>query len=70
VKSYTFTADYSSKSAKTDYVRVQGNNPPRGGIPIQGEQRSTEFVNGNTAWNLNAQGQPAAQPAAAADRRC
>jgi glyoxylase-like metal-dependent hydrolase (beta-lactamase superfamily II) len=71
VKSYTFTADYGSKSAKTDYVRVQGNNPPRGGggIPIQGEQRTTEFVNGNTAWNLNAQGQPAAQPAAAADRQ-
>jgi hypothetical protein len=37
--------------------------PSGSGIPIQGEQRTTELVNGNTAWNLNAQGQPVAQPA-------
>ena len=45
--------------------------PPRGGggIPIQGEQRTTELVNGNTAWNLNAQGQPVAQPANVAGGR-
>ena len=71
LKSYTRTVDFVSKSAKTDYVRVQGNNPPRGGggIPIQGEQHVTEFVNGNTAWNLNAQGQPVAQPADVAGDR-
>jgi hypothetical protein len=71
LKSYTLIRDYSSKSAKTDYVRVQGNNPPRGGggIPVQGEARTTEFVNGNSAWNLNAQGQPNPQPQAAADRQ-
>src|SRR5262249_38850956 len=63
LKSFTYPADAASKSAKFDYVRVQGNNPPRGGggIPIQGEARSTELVNGNSAWNLNAQGQPAPQ---------
>jgi hypothetical protein len=71
LKSYTLIRDYASKSQKLDYVRVQGNNPPRGGggIPIQGEQRTVELVNGNTAWNLNAQGQPVAQPQAAADRQ-
>src|SRR6516164_406515 len=56
LKSYTLTRDYPSKSQKIDYVRAQGNNPPRGGggIPIEGEQRTVELVNGNTAWNLNA----------------
>src|SRR5262245_6721451 len=55
LKSYTVTIDYPSKSARRDYVRVQGNNPARGGgagFPVQGEQRFQEFVNGNIAWNL------------------
>jgi hypothetical protein len=71
LKSRTLTADFGSKSLKVDYVRVQGNNPPRGGggIPIQGEQRATELVSGNYAWNLSAQGQPAAQPADVASDR-
>src|SRR6516164_10089860 len=48
-----------------------GNNPLRGGggIPIQGEQPATKLVNGNTAWNLDAQGQPVAQPANVAGDR-
>jgi len=52
LKSYSETIDYSSKSQKRDYVRVQGNNLPRGGggIPIQGEARTAEFVAGNSAW--------------------
>jgi glyoxylase-like metal-dependent hydrolase (beta-lactamase superfamily II) len=61
LKSFTFTEDIAGKSAKWDYVRVQGNNPPIGGgagFPVQGEQKFTEFVNGNFAWNLNPQGQP------------
>ena len=52
LKSNVRTVDFASKSAKTDYVRVQGNNTPRGGgagFPVQGEQRFTEVVNGNTA---------------------
>ena len=71
LKSITFTRDFASKSGKTDYVRVQGNNPPRGGggIPIQGEQHVTNFVNGNIAWNLNAQGQPVRQSAVDAGDR-
>jgi glyoxylase-like metal-dependent hydrolase (beta-lactamase superfamily II) len=71
MKSFTLARDFAGKSGKFEYVRVQGNNPPRGGggIPIQGEQPTAEFVNGNSAWNLNAQGQPVAQPGAAADRQ-
>jgi glyoxylase-like metal-dependent hydrolase (beta-lactamase superfamily II) len=66
LKSYSFTGDFPSKSAKWAYVRVQGNNGPRGGgagFPITGEQSFTEFVNGDKAWTLNPQGQPVAQPA-------
>src|SRR5712671_6332184 len=62
LKSFSYTVDYASKSGKWEYVRVQGNNPGRGGgagFPVQGEQKFTEFVNGNLAWNVNAQGQPA-----------
>src|SRR5438874_3373194 len=61
LKSFSYTVDYPSKSAKWEYVRVQGNNNPRGGgagFPVQGEQKFTEFVNGTLAWNLNPQGQP------------
>jgi glyoxylase-like metal-dependent hydrolase (beta-lactamase superfamily II) len=64
MKSWSQTIDYGSKSAKEEMVRVQGNNPPRGGgagFPITGEQRSTTLVSGNYAWNLDAQGQPQAQ---------
>ena len=64
LKSWSQTIDYGSKSAKEEMVRVQGKNPARGGgagFPITGEQRSVTLVNGNYAWDLNAQGQPQAQ---------
>jgi len=66
LKSFVRSVDYGTKSAKTEYVRVQGNNPPRGGgagFPVQGEQRFIEVVNGNVAWNVNAQGEPVRQSA-------
>jgi hypothetical protein len=72
LKSYTITRDFASKSGKADYVRVQGNNGPRGGgagFPVQGEQHFTEFVNGNIAWNLNPQGEPVRQSAVDAGDR-
>jgi hypothetical protein len=73
LKSFSYTVDYPSKSAKWEYVRVQGNNQNRGGgagFPVQGEQKVTEFVNGNFAWNLNPQGQPAPiNPRDASDRQ-
>jgi len=62
LKSWTITSDLGSKSAKWEYTRVQGNNPVQGGgagFPVQGEQKFTELVNGNFAWNVNPQGQPA-----------
>src|SRR4029077_13503653 len=62
LKSFVFSTDLGSKSAKWEYVRVQGNNQTRGGgagFPVQGEQSFKEFVNGDLAWNLNPQGQPA-----------
>src|SRR6266852_3831619 len=64
MKTWSQTINYGNKSAKEEMVRVQGNNPPRGGgagFPITGEQRSTTLVSGNYAWQLNAQGQPQAQ---------
>src|SRR5262249_21463116 len=72
LKSFVRTVDYDSKSAKTDYVRVQGNNIPRGGgagFPVQGGQHFTEFVTRDIAWNLNPQGQPVRQPAVDAGDR-
>jgi len=70
-KSYVATIDYPSKSSKEEHVRVQGNNPPRGGgfVPLQGEVKTTNFVNGNYAWNLNPQGQANPQPGAAQYRQ-
>ncbi|OFW02631.1 MAG: hypothetical protein A3I61_10980 [Acidobacteria bacterium RIFCSPLOWO2_02_FULL_68_18] len=64
LQSYTHTIDYGSRSAREEYVRVQGNNPRIGGgagFPIQGAPRTTNFVSGTFAWTLNAQGQPQAQ---------
>ena len=64
LQSYTHTIDYGSRSAREEYVRVQGNNPRIGGgagFPIQGAPRTTNFVSGNFAWTLNAQGQPQPQ---------
>jgi len=60
IKNFVFTADLGSKSAKWEYTRVQGNNNPRGGgagFPVQGEVGFKEFVNGNSGWNVNPQGQ-------------
>jgi glyoxylase-like metal-dependent hydrolase (beta-lactamase superfamily II) len=60
VKDFSFAADLASKSAKWEYNRVQGNNPTRGGgagFPVQGEPKFLEFVAGDKAWNVNAQGQ-------------
>src|SRR5258707_5456763 len=72
LKSSVDNVDFDSKSAKADYVRVQGNNGPRGGgagFPVQGEQHFTEFVNGDIAWNLNPQGEPVRQLATEAGDR-
>src|SRR5262249_1333147 len=46
LKSWSQTIDYGSKSVKEEMVRVQGNNPPRGGgpgFPLTAEPRPTTF---------------------------
>jgi glyoxylase-like metal-dependent hydrolase (beta-lactamase superfamily II) len=45
-------------------VRTQGNNEQRGGggTPIQGEQRLTQLVSGNSAWNLEPDGKVTPRP--------
>ena len=70
--SYSMTIDFETMSSREEYVRVQGNNSRQGGgrgFPFLTEQRVTNLVSGNYAWTLNAQGQPAPQPAAAELRR-
>jgi glyoxylase-like metal-dependent hydrolase (beta-lactamase superfamily II) len=70
--SYTRTIDFNTMSSREEYVRVQGNNPARGGgagFPFLTEQKVTNLVSGNYAWTLNAQGQPVPQPADAELRR-
>ena len=60
---YTATIDYPSKSSKEDYMIDLSKKDARGGgLPIP---KSTDFVNGGTAWNINAQGQTNPQPGAA-----
>jgi len=66
--SYTRTIDFDTMSSREEYVRAQGNNPPRGGgagFPFLNPQKVVNFVSGGSAWTLNAQGQPVAQPDAA-----
>ena len=54
--SYTRTIDFETMSSKEEYVREQGG-------------RVTNFVSGDYAWTLDAQGRPVPQPAAAEVRR-
>jgi len=60
--SYTNTIDYGTKSSKEDYSVDVAKKERGGGLA---QPHSTEFVSGNYAWNLNAQGQANPQPAAA-----
>ena len=54
--SYTRTIDFETMSSKEEYVREQGG-------------QVTNFVSGDYAWTLDAQGRPVPQPAAAEVRR-
>src|SRR5262245_38119702 len=42
VKSYRYTADYSTPGSRIERIRVQGSNPVRGGSPqpVIGEERT------------------------------
>lgn len=54
VKSYTRAIDFRVPASRADRIRVQAENPPRGGgqQPIRGEQpqNQTLIVNANTPW--------------------
>lgn len=53
VKSYTRAINFETPASRADLVRLQGENPPRGGTqPILGEQKQnrTIIVNPNTPW--------------------
>jgi glyoxylase-like metal-dependent hydrolase (beta-lactamase superfamily II) len=53
-KTYTRSIDFEAPASKVDRVRVQGENPPRGGgqQPIVGEQPQSQtiIVNQTTPW--------------------
>jgi glyoxylase-like metal-dependent hydrolase (beta-lactamase superfamily II) len=62
LKSYTATINYDSGAMRVDLVRTMGPLMPRGGgAPFTGDQRQTQLVSGNYAWNMPA---PAAGAAA------
>jgi len=58
----TFTSHLTSPASPPNGTMCasRGTMGPRrrSRIPVQGEQKFTEFVSGNFAWNLNPQGQP------------
>src|SRR5712675_726454 len=53
-KSYTRSINFEQPASRVDRVRVQGENPPRGGgqQPIVGDQTQTQtiVVNATTPW--------------------
>ena len=53
-KTYTRAIDFRTPASKVDRVRLQGENPPRGGglQPVIGEQPQSQtiIVNANTPW--------------------
>jgi glyoxylase-like metal-dependent hydrolase (beta-lactamase superfamily II) len=65
LKTYSMAMDLAGKSFKEEFVRVLGDNVPRGGglgFPMQGEQKGGVFLSGNYSWGLNLQGQPNPTP--------
>jgi glyoxylase-like metal-dependent hydrolase (beta-lactamase superfamily II) len=60
--SYSATIDYGSKSSKEEWAVDLSKKERGGGLPVP---RSTDFVSGNSAWSINAQGQTNPQPGAA-----
>jgi glyoxylase-like metal-dependent hydrolase (beta-lactamase superfamily II) len=51
-KSYTRAIDFDAAASRVDRVRMQGENPPRGGgqQPLAGEQSQTNVVNAGSPW--------------------
>lgn len=75
VKSYTAVANFDTGAMRVDLLREMGPVMPRGGgAPFFGEQRQTQAVSGNYAWNVPAPapnapaGNAAPQPGAQLER--
>ena len=67
--SYTKTIDYSSKSAKEDYVHSEPNPMVKGGgRPFAGDDKQVNFVGGDYAWDMPGS-KPIPQLGAAAERQ-
>jgi glyoxylase-like metal-dependent hydrolase (beta-lactamase superfamily II) len=54
VKTYTRAASYDAPALHDELVRLQGEDPPRGGggQPVRGEQRQIFMLSGDFAWNV------------------
>jgi glyoxylase-like metal-dependent hydrolase (beta-lactamase superfamily II) len=70
VKSFTRAVDYQAGALRDEYVRTQGEEPPRGGgpQPIRGEQRQLFLMSGDYAWNV-VNDAPVPVPITLAERR-
>src|SRR5712692_10031626 len=69
VKSYTASINYDTGSMRQELLREMGAVMPRGGgAPFTGEQRQTQVVSGNYAWNVAAAPPAAPAPGNAVER--
>ena len=69
-KSQTRSINYETASLRDDVVRMQGENPPRGGgvQPVRGEVRQQFVLSGDLAWTVVAD-VPAPTPIALTERQ-
>ena len=69
-KSQTRSVNYETASLRDDVVRMQGENPPRGGgvQPVRGEVRQQFVLSGDLAWTVVADA-PAPTPIALTERQ-
>ena len=70
LKSYTRTINYDAPAMRDELVRTQADPAARGGggIPLVGEQRQLQGVNGTDAWNQVGEAPPTPAIAAVGDR--
>jgi glyoxylase-like metal-dependent hydrolase (beta-lactamase superfamily II) len=70
VKSYTALINYAAPAMRQEIVRTQMLTPPPGvtASTVAGEQRQVGVVSGSRAWNVSADNNTTAAPAAVADR--
>ena len=69
-KSQTRSVNYETASLRDDVVRMQGENPPRGGgvQPVRGEVRQQFVLSGDLAWTVVGDA-PAPTPIALTERQ-